>query len=74
MSNEQLDNCADVYVINSTDYLLTNNKLKSLQIQSVSIIDVLNCFPDRDKTNIVNSFDYGRKNKMNNGGRNFFII
>ncbi|CAF5147630.1 unnamed protein product, partial [Rotaria sp. Silwood1] len=50
VSNEQLYNCADIHVIDSNTSFLTFEHLKSFQIQSVSIIDVLNCFPNREET------------------------
>ncbi|CAF1355238.1 unnamed protein product [Adineta steineri] len=51
VSNEQLYNCADIQVINSDDSFLTSERLKSFQIQTVSIMDVLNCFPNQEATN-----------------------
>ncbi|CAF4702167.1 unnamed protein product [Rotaria sp. Silwood1] len=50
ISNEQLYNCANIQVIDSSDSFLTMERLKSFQIQSVSIKDVLECFPNRDDT------------------------
>ena len=35
---------------------LTSERLKSFQIQSVSIMDVLNCFPNREETTVINEF------------------
>ncbi|CAF1046756.1 unnamed protein product [Rotaria sp. Silwood1] len=48
ISNEQLYNCANIQVIDSSDGFLTQKRLKSFQIQSVSIKDVLECFPNCD--------------------------
>ncbi|CAF1374580.1 unnamed protein product [Rotaria sordida] len=48
ISNEQLYNCANIQVIDSSDGFLTQERLKSFQIQSVSIKDVLECFPNCD--------------------------
>jgi hypothetical protein len=45
-----LYNCADIQVIDSTDGFLTAERLKSFQVQSVSIVDVLHCFPCREET------------------------
>jgi hypothetical protein len=42
-------------VINSDDGFLTAERLKSFQIQSVSIMDILNCFPIREE-NTTNEF------------------
>ncbi len=56
VSNEQLYNCADIQVIESDDGFLTAERLKSFQIQSVSIQDVLNCFPKREETTSTNEF------------------
>ncbi|CAF2786294.1 unnamed protein product [Rotaria sp. Silwood2] len=52
VSNEQLYNCADIHVIDTDNSLLTFERLKSFQIQSVSIIDILNCFPHREEISI----------------------
>ena len=56
ISNEQLYNCADIQVIKPDADFLTAERLKSFQIQSVSVIDVLNCFPDRDDTESKNKY------------------
>lgn len=50
VSKEQLRNCADIQVIDTDADFFTVERLKSLQIQSVSIIDVLNCFPNINET------------------------
>ncbi|CAF3386954.1 unnamed protein product [Rotaria sp. Silwood1] len=50
VSNEQLYNCADIHVIDTDHTFLTSEQLKSFQIQTVSIIDILNCFPHRQET------------------------
>lgn len=50
VSNEQLYNCADIQVIDSDASFLTAERLKSFKIQPVSIMDVLNCFPNRNET------------------------
>ncbi|CAF2097599.1 unnamed protein product [Rotaria magnacalcarata] len=55
VSNEQLDNCANIYVVDPDNSFFTLERLKSFQIQSVTIIDILNCFPRRDETP-VNEF------------------
>ena len=48
-SNEQLDECADICVISPTDNgLFTEERLKTFEVEPVSIIDVVNCFPNRD--------------------------
>ncbi|CAF4175149.1 unnamed protein product [Rotaria sp. Silwood2] len=56
VSNEQLYNCANIHVIDSNTSFLTFEHLKSFQIQSVSIIDILNCFPNREETTTTNDF------------------
>jgi hypothetical protein len=48
MSKEQLYNYANIQVIDSNDEFFTADRLKSLQIQTLSITDVLECFPNRD--------------------------
>ena len=54
VSKEQLYNCADIQVIDADDGFLTAERLKSFQIQPVSIVDVLNCFPNREETTTTN--------------------
>ena len=49
VSKEQLYDYANIQVINSNDEFFTADRLKSLQIQSVSMKDVLECFPNRDE-------------------------
>ncbi len=56
VSNEELYNCANIQVINSDVGFLTAERLKSFQIQSVSIMDVLNCFPNREETASIHEF------------------
>ncbi|CAF4251448.1 unnamed protein product [Rotaria sp. Silwood2] len=50
VTNEQLYNYANIHVIDSDTSSLTLEHLKSFHIQKVSIIDILNCFPDREET------------------------
>ncbi|CAF3498569.1 unnamed protein product [Rotaria sordida] len=52
VSNKQLYNCADIHVIDTDNTFLTFEQIKSFKIQSVSIIDILNCFPRREETSI----------------------
>ncbi|CAF1337053.1 unnamed protein product [Rotaria sordida] len=56
VSKEQLQNCADIQVIDLDTDFFTAERLKSLHIQSVSIIDILNCFPDREERASINEF------------------
>ncbi len=56
ISKEQLYECADIQVIESDAGFLTIERLKSFQIQPVSILDVLNCFPNREETTSINEF------------------
>ncbi|CAF3655260.1 unnamed protein product, partial [Rotaria socialis] len=51
-SNEQLCQCANIYVIDPENSFSTLKRLKSFQIQAVSIIDVLECFPRREEISI----------------------
>ncbi|CAF3965146.1 unnamed protein product, partial [Rotaria sp. Silwood1] len=55
VSNEQLCQCANIYVINPENSFTTLERLKSFQIQPVSIIDVLECFPQREEI-LINAF------------------
>jgi hypothetical protein len=43
-------------VIDSDAGFLTAERLKSFQIRSVSVMDVLNCFPNREETTSTNEF------------------
>ncbi|CAF4302199.1 unnamed protein product [Rotaria sp. Silwood2] len=52
VSNEQLCQCANIYVIDPENSFTTLERLKSFQIQPVSIIDVLECFPHRKEISI----------------------
>ncbi|CAF4164824.1 unnamed protein product [Rotaria sp. Silwood2] len=52
ISNEQLCQCANIYVIDPENSFSTLERLKSFQIQPVSIIDVLECFPHREEISI----------------------
>ncbi|CAF4891456.1 unnamed protein product, partial [Rotaria sp. Silwood1] len=47
ISKEQLYDYANIQVIDSNDEFFTTDRLKSLHIQTVSIKDVLKCFPNR---------------------------
>ena len=50
ISSEQLYSCAHIQLIDSSSGFFTAERLKSLQIQTVSIKDVLDCFPNQDET------------------------
>ena len=50
ISSDQLYNCAHIQLIDSSDGFFTAERLKSFQIQTVSIKDVLDCFPNQEET------------------------
>ncbi|CAF4720458.1 unnamed protein product, partial [Rotaria sp. Silwood2] len=50
--NEPLCQCANIYAIDPENSFTTLERLKSFQIQPVSIIDVLKCFPHQEEISI----------------------
>lgn len=48
VSKEQLFDCADVQIICKEDGIFTDERLKTLQITPLSIVDILNCLPNQE--------------------------
>ncbi|CAF0735333.1 unnamed protein product [Adineta steineri] len=70
ISKEQLDNYANIQVIDSNDKFFTADRLRSFQIQTLSITDILKCFPSRDEQ--INEFQQWVQKKDKQWWSQFF--